>query len=129
MTHFIIFIMNMFHWIEVLLEYYGNIDELPEEQKEKLARSLRHYDSELAVIDDDEHRLSEILLECGFSKLKEGEEFDDFVIQYLIAEDPVDYLMEEVTEYAMKERDFFLYNMYKASRSNHEDFQKIIGEK
>ena len=34
-------------WLEVLMEYYGNIDALCDLQRQKLAESLRHYDPKL----------------------------------------------------------------------------------
>ena len=65
----------------------------------------------------DEQRLSEILIECGFPKLRASDGFDFFVVQYLNADDPVDYLMDEVTDYAMHEENFYLYHTYRLSGS------------
>ncbi len=41
-------------WLEVLMEYYGNINDLPHEQKHKLAESLRHYDQKAKNLSDEE---------------------------------------------------------------------------
>lgn len=74
----------------------------------------------------DLQRLNDILDESGFRKLDLKDNFDYFVIHYLEADDPVDYLMEEVTSYAMKEENFYLYKLYKESRSAESDFGKLI---
>lgn len=188
-------------WVEVLMDYYGNLKNLPDNQKGQLAKSLRHYDKTLEDKSDDEvikyqidkmekedeeldsiysrdgknrgyqrnrsgentirkmikgnvdidrtslicfliffgseaklsernqinvKRLSVILHECGFNKLNEKETFDKFIIEYLESEDPGEYLMEEVTRYAIKEQNFFLYKMYRGVCSYDEEFRKII---
>ena len=47
---------------------------------------------------------------------KNGLQGDDyFVLQFLEAEDPVDFLMEEATWYAKREENFYLYRVYKDS--------------
>ena len=189
-------------WLEVLLDYYGNIESLPENQKVQLAKALRHYDTSLEGKSDDEvieaqlekmekeeeeldeiysldsenrgyqrnrggentirkmikgnvdidrtslicfliffgsntelsernqinvKRLSTILHECGFNKLNEKDEYDKFIIEYLESDEPEDFLMEEVTRYAIQEQNFFLYQMYRGAVSYDEEFKKIIG--
>lgn len=189
-------------WMEVQLEYYGNIDALPEPQKKKLAGSLRRYRKDYADLDDAEilkrhaafldeeeakqdeiyslegegrgyqrnrsgenavrkflkgtldpdrttltcfllffgseadvpadqrispKRLSDILIECGFSGLREEDDFDYFVIRYLNSEDPVTCLMEEVTRYALSEENFYLYHMYSSSDSYEAKWLKLMG--
>lgn len=193
-------------WMQVLLEYYGNIASLPDSAKQTLAEHLRRYDptqyeamSDEQVldvlqeaIDADEKamdelysldgsnrgyqhnrsgentirkyirgsldidrttlicfllffgngtelpendritrgRLTDILLECGFPGLREEDDFDYFVIQYLDAEDPVGYLMEEVTNYAFQEENFYLYRVYQSSVSYNDYFEKLtLGKK
>ncbi len=188
-------------WLEVLLDYYGNIENLPESQKTQLAQALRHYDQSLEGKSDDEvieaqiekmdkeeeeldeiysregsnrgyqrnrggentvrkmikgnvdidrtslicfliffgsntelsernqinvKRLSTILHECGFNKLNEKDEFDTFIIEYLESDEPEDFLMEEVTKYAIQEQNFFLYQMYRGAVSYDEEFRKIL---
>lgn len=71
-------------------------------------------------------RLNYILAECGFPRLREKDEFDCFVMEYMKAEDPVDYLMEAVTQYAFANRNFFLYHMYQESVSNEVQFEKLL---
>lgn len=71
-------------------------------------------------------RLNAILMECGFPQLREKDEFDHFVMEYMEAEDPVDYLMEAVTQYAFVNRNFFLYHMYQDSVSNEAQFEKLL---
>ncbi len=70
-------------------------------------------------------RLNEILFECGFPTLREEDDFDFFVLQYLASDDPVGYLMEEVTSYALSEENFYLYRVYQSSSSYSEDFEKL----
>ncbi|HIY18301.1 MAG TPA: hypothetical protein IAA44_02750 [Candidatus Blautia avistercoris] len=41
-------------WLEVLLESYGDLKHLPHHQKKRLAESLRHYDSHLRGLSDEE---------------------------------------------------------------------------
>ena len=62
-------------------------------------------------------RLDRILLECGYPALRGNDDFDSFLLQYLAAEDRVDYLMESVTKRAMEEKNFYLYHMYRGSVS------------
>ena len=53
-------------------------------------------------------------------------DFDYFVINFLTAGDPVDYLMEEVTRYAISMENFYLYKLYQASRSDDADIGKLL---
>lgn len=48
------------------------------------------------------------------------------MINYLTAEDPADYLMEEVTRYALSQENFYLYKLYQESRSNDADLLKLM---
>ncbi|MDD3222177.1 MAG: hypothetical protein EOM34_09755 [Clostridia bacterium] len=191
-------------WIEILLEYYGNLDNLPKDEKEKLADALKNHDASLKNMTSDEiinyeiskvsadeealdkiysldgdnkgyqknrsgentvrkyikgnldidrttfisfllffgnrtplkeeyqihpDRLNRILRECGFQALNTSDSFDDFVINFLNSKEPEDYLMDEVTKYALKEENFFLYNTYKSSVSYEEELRKIMGIK
>ena len=74
----------------------------------------------------DRARLDFILKECGFRELDPYNDFDYFVINYLTAEDPADYLMEEVTRYALSQENFYLYKLYQESRSNDADLLKLM---
>ena len=71
-------------------------------------------------------RLDIILKECGFSPLQRQDDFDNFILEYMHAEDPVDYLMECVTSYALDNKNFFLYHMYNGSVSNEEQLEKLL---
>ena len=192
-------------WMEVLLEYYGNIEDMPSDERQELAASLRKYDpDQYSGLSDDEvldlkqkeidsrensldlqysldnpekayqinragentirkyikgsldidrttltcfllffgsnsnlptemviteQRLDTILVECGFPGLHKENEFDDFVLGFIEASDPAEYLMDLVTDYARDEENFFLYRMYQASRSADADFLKIASIK
>lgn len=191
-------------WIGVLLEYYGNLKNLPDDDKEKLASALKNHDTslknmttdeiidyEISKVEADENtldkiyslesnnkgyqknrsgentvrkyikgtldfdrttfisfllffgnctplkdpykinpvRLDTILRECGFQILNPYDKFDNFVIKFMTSKEPEDFLMEEVTKYALKEENFFLYNTYKSSVSYEEELRKIMGIK
>lgn len=90
---------------------------------------LIFFGSELKVGKDQKvtiRRLNEILGECGFPLLREQDEFDHFVMEYMEQDNPVDYLMETVTQYAFANRNFFLYHMYQESVNNEAQFEKIL---
>lgn len=73
-----------------------------------------------------ENRLNEVLRSCGFPPLRPEDEFDSFVLGYLDADDPTEFLMEEVTNRALEEENFYLYRVYNLSSSYREDFEKLI---
>ena len=72
-------------------------------------------------------RLSEILQECGFAPLREENLFDAFVIRYMQSDNPSGILVQEVTEYAENEENFYLYKVYLSSRSEDQELKKILG--
>ncbi|MEY8427296.1 hypothetical protein AALA00_06145 [Lachnospiraceae bacterium 46-15] len=183
-------------WMDVLLEYYGNIEGLSEDEREELAAALRAYDSSYQGKSDEEvlaeamaeiekrereldegkkgtyqsgrsgenavrsymkggldidrttflcfllffaqgtklppeeamrkERLNHMLLECGFPVLDKKQDFDSFVLHYMDAENPEDYLMEEVTRYAQMEQNFYLYKTFRASRSMDREWEKRL---
>lgn len=77
----------------------------------------------------DEDRLNTVLKESGFGQLDGNNDFDNFVINYLNANSPVLYLVDVVTEYVMsKEDNFYLYKLYRNSRSAENDMQKLTEE-
>ena len=181
-------------WMTILIDDYGSVDSIPEEERHMMAEHLRNYDpvrykdlsdeDAIAVLQEEEERkeaeldaaysldgsgnrgyqrnrvgentirkyikgvldidrttlicfllffgsgadlrpedritperLTEILLECGFPGLREEDDFDCFVLQFLESEDPVGYLMEEASFHAQEEKQFYLYRVYKASYS------------
>lgn len=90
---------------------------------------LIFFGKELHVESDQKitlRRLNQILQECGYGKLREQDEFDYFIIRYLGADDPVDYLMESVTSYALENRNFYLYHMYNVSVNNEEQLRRVL---
>ena len=74
----------------------------------------------------DRKRLDIILKECGFNQLDLYNDFDYFVINFLDASEPSDYLMEEVTRYALSKENFYLYKLYLASRSDDTDIRNLL---
>ena len=67
-------------------------------------------------------RLDEILLECGYPMLRERDDFDAFVVQYLAADDPAGLL----SRYAMEEKNFYLYHMYQGAGSEDGRLRKML---
>ena len=191
-------------WMDVLLEYFGNLDRLPAEYREKLTQAAKHYypqtrrmteeetidflrqqEEKKEYMEDEayslsgsskgyqknrvgenvfrkylkgdldidrttlvcmliflgndlenvseedritETRLNRILRECGFRPLDKRNAFDAFIIEFLSSEDPVDYMMEEVTRYAIENNNFYFYKVYQASRSESADLEKILAQ-
>lgn len=71
-------------------------------------------------------RLDEILGQCGYGILREEDDFDRFVIQYLLADDRVEFLLESVTDTAMEEKNFYLYHMYQGAISGNDKLKDLI---
>ena len=74
----------------------------------------------------DRARLDGILRECGFPILRWEDDFDHFVIEYLIHESPEEYLMNTVSMYALDNENFYLYHMYNRSVSNSAQTRKWL---
>ena len=177
-------------WMELQFEYYGDLESIPQDMKEKFASSARKYDRSLkgrsvdeiidwavrtiedtekkldeiyskdgsgkgyqkgrsgekvvrsyihGVLDLDrtnlicyliffgnncelpqgqeitEKRLNDILRECGYTILDPSDEFDDFVIRFLNSDAPMETLIDEVNRFALDERNFYLYRLYRLS--------------
>ena len=86
-----------------------------------------NYESErIPVPPITEDRLNQILSACGFSQLNPDDDVDGFVLEYLQLEDPVDFLMESVTESALAQKNFYLYHMYNSSVSNVSQLGKLL---
>lgn len=73
-----------------------------------------------------EERLNEILRQCGFPGLTESDGFDSFVVHYLTAQNPKDYLMDEVTRYALREENFYLYQIFRPAYSYEKVWRKLL---
>lgn len=77
----------------------------------------------------DEERLNTVLKESGFRKLDGNNDFDNFVINYLNANSPILYLADVVTEYVTSKQDnYYLYKLYRNSRSADTDMQNLTEE-
>ena len=76
------------------------------------------------IIEKD--RLDQILLECGYAMLREDDDFDYFVIQYLQSDDRSGFLVESVTAAAREEKNFYLYHMYQGAVSENEKLKNLI---
>lgn len=74
-------------------------------------------------------RLNEILGECGYSMLKKKNSLDEFIINYIESEDPVDFLMLEMDKYIADGKNFYLYEMYANSVSNAKEIRQMILKK
>ena len=79
------------------LIFFGNNCELPQGQE------------------ITEKRLNDILRECGYTILDPSDEFDDFVIRFLNSDAPMETLIDEVNRFALDERNFYLYRLYRLS--------------
>ena len=78
----------------------------------------------------EEHRISReridgILAECGFDPLNEGNYSDEFFMDYMEADDPVEFLIGEAEMMAMSEENFYLYKTYLRSGSASKEWDKI----
>ncbi len=72
-------------------------------------------------------RLNAILRECGFTALDTSDEFDDFVIRFLESDDPMMTLMDEVNKFALDEKNFHLYHLYRLSKSADQTWYQLMG--
>ena len=57
-------------------------------------------------------RVQTILRQCGYPAIDMENDFDWFVVEFLESRRPVDFLMEVVTEFAMRYENSFLYHVY-----------------
>ena len=71
-------------------------------------------------------RLQEILSGCGFRILSSEHEIDDFLIDYMNADDPMTLLLQEAEIMAMSQENFYLYKSYLASRSKTAEWEKLL---
>ena len=72
-------------------------------------------------------RLNTILRECGYTALDISDEFDDFVIRFLESDDPMMTLMDEVNKFALAEKNFHLYHLYRLSKSADQTWYQLMG--
>ena len=71
-------------------------------------------------------RLREILLGCGFNDLNDDDPFDAFFIDYMQADDPMVFLIEEAEIMAMSEENFYLYKTYLSSKDNDNELTGLV---
>lgn len=79
----------------------------------------------------EEHRISSdrintILAECGFDPLSDGNYSDEFFMDYMEADDPVEFLIGEAEMMAMSEENFYLYKTYLRSGSATKEWDKVL---
>lgn len=187
-------------WMDILLDYYGDISSLPEHHKKEFASSLRRYYKKWKHLSDDEiiaakiiemeeeetrldhlyssgrmdsqirsrsgekvlrylingdididrtsllcyllffgqdfkksnplylsqERVNHILQECGYGILKKEDDFDSFILNFINSSDPLTYLMETATEYALNFQNFYLYHMHYNGCSHSKLFDKYM---
>lgn len=77
----------------------------------------------------DEHRMNEILVECGYQKLDSADLFDHFIIQYLKTKKPELLLQELAFDFAENESDTPLFQLYIGLKSENIKSEKIYGGK
>ncbi len=82
------------------------------------------FSEDLAITED---RLNTILSACGYPVLRPEDEFDSFVLGYMEADDPEEFLMQQVTNYALDQENFYLYRVYNLSTSYQKDIEKVAG--
>ena len=70
-------------------------------------------------------RLNGILAECGFPVLSQDRSGDLFFMDFLEADDPMMFLMEEAETMAFSEENFHLYKTYLSSASNEKNWEEI----
>ena len=71
-------------------------------------------------------RLNRILLHCGFPQLRPNNAFDQFVIRFLRASDPMEVVEEEVERQVTRGNDFYLYRVYKDAYCHRDELIKYL---
>ena len=74
----------------------------------------------------NEARLRDILNGCGFSVLDPDREIDDFIIEYMKADDPMSLLLQEAEIMAMSQENFYLYKSHLASKSKSSEWEHLL---
>ena len=74
----------------------------------------------------NEPRLQEILSGRGFRVLSSDHEIDDFLIDYMNADDPMTLLLQEAEIMAMSQENFYLYKSHLASRSKTSEWENLL---
>lgn len=71
-------------------------------------------------------RLNRILINCGFSQLRPKHMFDQFVMRFLKAEDPMEVVEEEVERQVTRGNDFYLYKVYREAYCHQNELIKYL---
>lgn len=74
-----------------------------------------------------QERLNTIMRECGYTALDPDDDFDDFVIRFLDSDDPMMTLMDEVNQFALEEKNFHLYHLYRLSKNADQTWYQLMG--
>lgn len=74
----------------------------------------------------DRERLDHILGECGYPILRKQDGFDNFIMQYLEAENRAEFLVDNVVAAAEEQKNFYLYNMYQGGVNEYERLKDMI---
>ena len=73
-----------------------------------------------------EDRLRDVLNNCGFPVLNSEREIDDFIIEYMNANDPMSLLLQEAEIMAMSQENFYLYKSHLASKSKSSEWEHLL---
>ncbi|MDO4473752.1 MAG: hypothetical protein Q4B75_03730, partial [Eubacteriales bacterium] len=71
-------------------------------------------------------RLNRILVNCGFPQLRPKQVYDQFVIRFLKAEDPMEVVEEEVERLVTRGNDFYLYKVYRDAYCHQKELIKYL---
>lgn len=71
-------------------------------------------------------RLNRILVNCGFPQLRPKQVYDQFVIRFLKAADPMEVVEEEVERLVTKGNDFYLYKVYRDAYCHQKELIKYL---
>lgn len=71
-------------------------------------------------------RLNRILLNCGFAQLRPGCGFDQFVMNFLKAKDPMEVVEEAVEKQVVRGENFYLYRVYRDAYCHQSELLKYL---
>lgn len=72
------------------------------------------------------NRLSRILENCEFERLRPDQEFDSFVLHFLRSSDPMEVLEEEVEKQVIQGKNFYLYRVYKEAYCHEKELLEYL---
>lgn len=71
-------------------------------------------------------RLNRILTNCGFAQLKPGHGFDQFVMNFLKSDDPMEVVEREVEKQVVRGENFYLYRVYRDAYCHQSELLKYL---